>query len=84
MSAPRLLPPTARPGLSAALNQFLIVCVGLANFFSEEQNSKHFRLCRPHMVSVAYSWLIFFFPTFKNVKILLSSRAIQKQASGEI
>lgn len=34
---------------------------GLANFFHKGSDCEYFRLCRPHVVSVAYSCLFFFF-----------------------
>lgn len=43
------------------LNQFLMVCIRSWQTFSL-RNSKHFRFCRPHMVTVAYSWLLYFPP----------------------
>ena len=42
-------------------------------------DGQYFRLCKPHTVSLAYSSSFCFFQPFKNVRIILSSRAVQKQ-----
>ena len=39
---------------------------GLANFFCNWSDSKHFRFCEPHIVSVTYSF--FNFKQLKNIK----------------
>lgn len=49
-----------RPGLLLTREKYKILVLpdqGLANLQCKEPDSKDFRLCRPHILSVAYSFL---------------------------
>ena len=61
---------------------FITLEQGLEGFFCKGPGNKYFRLCRPYTVSVVYSSV--FEQSFKNVKTILSSKAVQKQAMAQV
>lgn len=52
----------------------------LVNFFFKRPHNKYFRLCRPHRITVAYSF--FFFTTLNQCKTILGSQAVYTKTSG--
>lgn len=72
---PTLVPLTCQPPPELTLPTTSSACSsslqGSANFFCKWPDYKYFRLCRTHVVSIA----------FKNVQTILSLWAVQKQAT---